>query len=321
MYSGGQWHEAALVVREDLRPGDLIAGPAIIAEQNATTVVEPGWAAELTALDHLVLQRRTPRRVALRRRHHGRSGAAGGVQQPVHEHRRADGPAAAEHGLFGEHQGAAGFLLRAVRRRGQPDRQRAAHAGAPGLHGREHQDRDPRQRRPHAAGRRLCAERPVPRRHASAGRDGDHAGLFDSLSRDGGGPGRGEHIGSTTAEPTFYVGSRGHHADIGGITPGSMPPFSTRIEEEGVQIDNFKLVERGVLREAEMLALLRQRRLPIAQPAAEPGRPQGADRRQRKGRAGAAQDGGAVRPGRWCRPICATCRTTPRSRCAVSSPG
>ena len=43
----------------------------------------------------------------------------------------------------------------------------------------------------------------------------------------------------------FYVGSRGHHADIGGITPGSMPPFSTRIEEEGVQIDNVKLVDGG----------------------------------------------------------------------------
>ncbi|MBX9872751.1 MAG: hydantoinase B/oxoprolinase family protein, partial [Burkholderiaceae bacterium] len=57
-------------------------------------------------------------------------------------------------------------------------------------------------------------------------------------------------------EPTFYVGSRGHQADIGGTTPGSMPPFSTRIEEEGVQIQNFKLVDRGVLREAEILALL-----------------------------------------------------------------
>jgi len=57
-------------------------------------------------------------------------------------------------------------------------------------------------------------------------------------------------------QPLFYVGSRGHHADIGGITPGSMPPFSTRIEEEGVQINNFKLVDRGVLREAEMVALL-----------------------------------------------------------------
>jgi 5-oxoprolinase (ATP-hydrolysing) len=59
------------------------------------------------------------------------------------------------------------------------------------------------------------------------------------------------------SDPVFYVGSRGHHADIGGITPGSMPPFSTRIEEEGVEIDNVKLVDRGVLREAEMLALLR----------------------------------------------------------------
>jgi len=63
MYSGGQWHDALLVVREDLRPGDLIAGPAIIAERNATTVVEPGWEAQLTALDHLVLDRRVPRSV------------------------------------------------------------------------------------------------------------------------------------------------------------------------------------------------------------------------------------------------------------------
>jgi 5-oxoprolinase (ATP-hydrolysing) len=46
----------------------------------------------------------------------------------------------------------------------------------------------------------------------------------------------------------FYVGSRGHHADIGGVTPGSMPPFSTRIDEEGVQIDNVKLVKGGQLR-------------------------------------------------------------------------
>ena len=52
-----QWHEAALVVREDLRPGDVIAGPAIIAEKNATTVVEPGWQARITALDHIVLDR------------------------------------------------------------------------------------------------------------------------------------------------------------------------------------------------------------------------------------------------------------------------
>jgi 5-oxoprolinase (ATP-hydrolysing) len=63
-------------------------------------------------------------------------------------------------------------------------------------------------------------------------------------------------------EPTFYVGSRGHHADIGGTTPGSMPPFSTCIEEEGVQINNFKLVDEGRLREAEMQALLTSGRYP-----------------------------------------------------------
>jgi 5-oxoprolinase (ATP-hydrolysing) len=63
MYSGGQWHDAALHVREDLRAGDVIEGPAIIAEKNATSVVEPGWRARITALDHIVLDRATPRAV------------------------------------------------------------------------------------------------------------------------------------------------------------------------------------------------------------------------------------------------------------------
>jgi 5-oxoprolinase (ATP-hydrolysing) len=61
LFSGGRWHDAALVVREHTRPGHVIAGPAIIAEKNATTVVEPGWQARVTALDHLVLDRVQPR--------------------------------------------------------------------------------------------------------------------------------------------------------------------------------------------------------------------------------------------------------------------
>ncbi|MFY7905398.1 MAG: hydantoinase B/oxoprolinase family protein, partial [Burkholderiaceae bacterium] len=69
------------------------------------------------------------------------------------------------------------------------------------------------------------------------------------------------------AQPVFYVGSRGHHADVGGLTPGSMPPFSTRIEEEGVQIQNFKLVEGGRLCEAEMVALLQSGEYPSRNPA------------------------------------------------------
>ncbi|HNI85661.1 MAG TPA: hydantoinase B/oxoprolinase family protein, partial [Ottowia sp.] len=68
------------------------------------------------------------------------------------------------------------------------------------------------------------------------------------------------------ARPVFYVGSRGHHADIGGITPGSMPPFSTRIEEEGVQIDNVKLVDRGRLCEREVLELLASGEYPSRNP-------------------------------------------------------
>ena len=57
-------------------------------------------------------------------------------------------------------------------------------------------------------------------------------------------------------EILFYVGARGHHADIGGITPGSMPPRSTCVEQEGVLIDNFKLVERGHFREQALTKML-----------------------------------------------------------------
>jgi 5-oxoprolinase (ATP-hydrolysing) len=67
--------------------------------------------------------------------------------------------------------------------------------------------------------------------------------------------------------PDFYVGSRGHHADIGGISPGSMPPFSKTIDDEGVQIQNFKLVDAGRLREADMLALLGSGPHPSRNPA------------------------------------------------------
>jgi 5-oxoprolinase (ATP-hydrolysing) len=89
----------------------------------------------------------------------------------------------------------------------------------------------------------------------------------------------------------FYVGSRGHHADIGGTSPGSMPPFSTRIEEEGVQINNVKLVDRGTLREAEMLALLR------GEPAAA-GPPQGGGAPSGGSAVASAASVGAIYPSR-----------------------
>ena len=69
------------------------------------------------------------------------------------------------------------------------------------------------------------------------------------------------------AQILFFVASRGHQADIGGLTPGSMPPDSTTVEEEGVLIDDFLLVEQGRFREAEMVALLRSGKYPARNPA------------------------------------------------------
>jgi 5-oxoprolinase (ATP-hydrolysing) len=66
-----------------------------------------------------------------------------------------------------------------------------------------------------------------------------------------------------TPSPLFYVASRGHHADIGGITPGSMPPHSTHIEQEGVLLDNVLLVEKGRFREAEIAEILTAGSYPV----------------------------------------------------------
>ncbi|MGE0605306.1 MAG: hydantoinase B/oxoprolinase family protein, partial [Xanthobacteraceae bacterium] len=64
----------------------------------------------------------------------------------------------------------------------------------------------------------------------------------------------------------FWVASRGHHADVGGVAPGSMSPLATHIDEEGVYIDNFKLVDRGRFREKELYALLEGAKYPARNP-------------------------------------------------------
>jgi len=239
MYSGAQWHEAALVVREDLRPGDAVAGPAIIVEKNATTVVEPGWEATLTALDHLVLERRVPR---------AQQFAAGTTVDPV--------LLEVFNNLFMNIAEQMGLQLQntaySVNIKEWLDFSCALFdaeghliANAPHM--------------PVHLGSMGESIKTVIRENAGSMQPGDVYVLNDPYHG-------GTHLPDVTvitpvyldgeAQPRFYVGSRGHHADIGGTTPGSMPPFSTRIEEEGVQINNVKLVDRGVLREAEMLALL-----------------------------------------------------------------
>jgi 5-oxoprolinase (ATP-hydrolysing) len=249
MYSGGQWHDAALMVREDLRPGDVMAGPAIIAEKNATTVVEPGWGATLTALDHLVLERMAPRAITF---------AAGTTVDPV--------LLEVFNNLFMNIAEQMGLQLQntaySVNIKERLDFSCALFDTAGNLIANA-------PHMPVHLGSMGESIKTVIAQNAGRMQPGNVYALNDPYHG-------GTHLPDITVitpvyldgspEPTFYVGSRGHHADIGGITPGSMPPFSTRIEQEGVQIDNFLLVERGVLREAEMVALLQSGEYPSRNP-------------------------------------------------------
>jgi 5-oxoprolinase (ATP-hydrolysing) len=164
------------------RPGEDFNGPAIIAEATSTTVVEPGWAAARAGDGTLVLTR-TEAAARARDRHRCRPGDARDFQQPVHGDRRGDGRRAPGDRDQRQHQGTARFLLRCVRLRRRADRQRTAHPCAPGLDGREHPPHHRNARRQSRRARNpprrcLCAQRPVPRRHAFARHHGDHAGLL-----------------------------------------------------------------------------------------------------------------------------------------------
>ncbi len=119
-----------------------------------------------------------------RGRHQGRSDHARGVQQPVHVDRRADGRVAAEHRLFGQHQGAARLLLRDLRRRRHAGRQRAAHAGASRLDGPRGRDHHPREQGQDPARRRLSDQRALQRRHPHPRSHRLHAGVRQRQAQD-----------------------------------------------------------------------------------------------------------------------------------------
>lgn len=249
LFSGGRWWDAGLVVREHAQPGHTVDGPAIIAEKNATTVVEPGWRARVTALDHLVLERVQPRESRQ---------AIGTTVDPV--------MLEVFNNLFMNIAEQMGLQLQntaySVNIKERLDFSCALFdaegnliANAPHM--------------PVHLGSMSESIKTVINGNAGRMRRGDVYALNDPYHG-------GTHLPDVTVvtpvfadtgnDILFYVGSRGHHADIGGITPGSMPPFSTRIEEEGVQIDNVKLVEAGHLREQEMLALLKGGEFPSRNP-------------------------------------------------------
>ena len=178
MFTGDKDRTAPVFDRTELLAGDRFSGPALIREANATTVVEPGWTAEVTALDHMMLRRteRLATRVDAGGDRPG-SSAARAVQQPVHECCRTDRDSAAEHLDEREHQGAAGFLLCHLRCRGVPGGQCAARARASRRDGRERAHR-PEQSASHAeARRRRGTEQSVQRWHTSAGCHRHHTGV------------------------------------------------------------------------------------------------------------------------------------------------
>jgi 5-oxoprolinase (ATP-hydrolysing) len=242
-FSGGQWHDAPLYRREDLGPGQRIDGPAIIAEKNATTVVEPEWRAEVTPLDHLVLQRHVPRT---------NKAAIGTTVDPV--------MLEIFNNLYMSIAEQMGLRLQntaySVNIKERLDFSCALFDAAGNLIANA-------PHMPVHLGSMGESIRTVIRENAGKMKPGNVYVLNAPYNG-------GTHLPDVTVitpvfegeEILFYVGSRGHHADIGGLTPGSMPASSKVVEEEGVLIDNFLLVEEGRFREEETVALLRSGRYP-----------------------------------------------------------
>jgi 5-oxoprolinase (ATP-hydrolysing) len=248
-YSAGAWHKANVYTRDQLKPGSRVKGAAIIIEPHQTIVVEPGWQAELTPKNHLVLSRTK----ALKRTY-----AIGTHADPV--------MLEVFNNLFMSIAEQMGVSLQntaySVNIKERLDFSCAvfAHDGT------------------------LVANAP----HMPV-----HLGSMDrsveTIIRDNKGkvaPGDvfainapyngGTHLPDiTVCTPVFddkkktilfWVASRGHHADVGGISPGSMSPNATTIEQEGVYIDNFKLVDRGRFREKELNELLTGAKYPARNP-------------------------------------------------------
>jgi 5-oxoprolinase (ATP-hydrolysing) len=239
MHSGGQVHRTPVFRRGALQPGDTIKGPAIIAEANATTVVEPGWQADVTPLGHLVLTRIEARP--------DRTAIGTGVDPVMLEvFNNLFMSIAEQMGLRLENTAySVNIKERLDFSCALFDAQGQLIANAPHL--------------PVHLGSMGESIRTVMRENAGRIKPG-HVYVLNAPYNGG------THLPDITVMTPvfddagenilFYVGSRGHHADIGGITPGSMPPDSTVVEEEGVLIDNFLLVDQGRLREADMIALL-----------------------------------------------------------------
>ena len=244
-YSGGAWHAAPVYVRSEIGRARL-SGPALLIEPHQTIVIEPGWQAQITAKNHVVLSRTQPRAA----RH------ASGT--------RAD-PVLLEifNNLFMSIAEQMGVTLQNtatsvnIKERldfscAVFDAQAQLIANAPHI--------------PVHLGSMDASVATIARQNASKIKAGDVFLLNAPYNG-------GTHLPDlTVCTPVFdeakrrilfWVASRGHHADIGGISPGSMSPKATHIEQEGVYIDNFKLVSRGRFQEAALRQLLLGAKYPV----------------------------------------------------------
>ena len=249
VYTAGGEHEAPLYDRDALNPGDRIDGPAVIKEATATTVIEPGWQAEITSRNHLVMTRVVPL---------ARTAAVGTAVDPV--------MLEIFNNLFMSIAEQMGSVLEntsySVNMKERLDFSCAIFdeigqliANAPHM--------------PVHLGSMSESVRTIIRERAGTMNPGDVYVLNAPYNG-------GTHLPDVTvitpvfddagAEILFYVASRGHHADIGGITPGSMPPDSKTVDEEGVLIDNFVLIDRGEFRERAIMDLLASGAYPARNP-------------------------------------------------------
>jgi 5-oxoprolinase (ATP-hydrolysing) len=249
LFSGGSWHEAPILLRAGLAPGQRIAGPALIIEDHQTVVVEPEWEAQVTARNHLLLTRIAKRQEARVGKH------ADPVMLEVFNN------------LFVSIAEQMGYALqntaRSVNIKERLDFSCAIFdargrliANAPHI--------------PVHLGSMDKSVETVLREIGEALKPGDAYMLNAPYNG-------GTHLpditvvtpvfGVNSPDLLFFVAARGHHADIGGIAPGSMSPKATRIEEEGVYIDPFKLVARGRFQEEAVLELLTKAPFPVRNPA------------------------------------------------------
>src|SRR6476661_368217 len=248
-FSAGHWHKANVYTRDQLKPGPRVKGAAIIIEPHQTIVVEPGWQAELTARNHLVLTRAKKLK---------RTFAIGTHADPV--------MLEVFNNLFMSIAEQMGVSLQntaySVNIKERLDFSCAVFshdgtlvANAPHM--------------PVHLGSMDRAVETIIRENKGRIAPGDVYAINAPYNG-------GTHLPDITVctpvfddrkkSTLFWVASRGHHADVGGISPGSMSPNATTIEQEGVLFDNFKLVDRGRFREKELLAALTGAKYPARNP-------------------------------------------------------